>query len=71
MGELVKTEKSENNQYQFSVFCNGERGFIIQLRKFKKTRQGAIDFHKFDVMHFTIGEFEYFKNWIKNYKKNK
>jgi len=66
----LKSEKSENKLFQFSVWKNGEF-FNVNIKKFRRENNGVISFTKFEQMNFSIDEFEYFKHWIKEKKKRK
>ena len=69
MGKIVKTEKSEGDKFQFTLWENEDGGFVIELRKFFFSKKKGIDFKRFDRMRMTPPEFERFKIWIKNFKK--
>jgi len=66
----LKSEKSENKQFQFSVWKNGEY-LNVNLKKFKRLSDGRINYLHPEEMNFSVQEFELFKAFLKTIKKKK
>ncbi len=73
----LKIEKSDTKSFQFSVWLNEAKDdknikFVnINIKKFKRDRNGRIDYSKFEQINMSVEEFEYFKRWINLQKRKK
>lgn len=67
MSKLVTSEKSANNEFQFSLWNNNEQ-FIIEIKRFFTQKNGK-NFSQYDKITFTPESFERFKTWIIKFKQ--
>lgn len=69
MGKIIKMEKSADNQYQFTLWDNGDNQFIIEIKRFYLNKKKSYDYNRYDKICFTPDNFEKFKDWVIKFKK--